>query len=485
MSALVSCFESLDAEADYAVLFGGPSHVSALNQYAILGIGARQTLSIEPGETRGAFFNRLALAQKHCHRWPNANHLPFSGGLVGLIGYEFYPWCDEAFAHLDVPPQTHDFPTALFLECESWLVLDLENQTAYPLCDTPESEKKWLDLWQHHLQNAPGAMPSSAFSKDELTTYLSGFQHSLDEAGFIKGVDHIQSHILAGDLYQANLSIRFEKIMRVNPFRVFETLCAQNPSPFSGMLKTPQGYLISNSPERLFKLQNGLLETRPIAGTRGRGKTPEEDTRLQAELLSNAKERAEHLMLVDLERNDLGRVCKPGSVEVNELLTLEPYSHVTHLVSNITGQLADDKTIWDALRSLFPGGTITGCPKIRCIDILRAIEPTPRGFYTGSLGYIDAATGHADFNILIRSLLLQPQASPSASELTLGYNAPDFSEYTVSLQAGAGIVADSIGAYEYGESLKKAHAILGALHACESRAKPTTRQHGYADLQSR
>jgi para-aminobenzoate synthetase component 1 len=198
---------------------------------------------------------------------------------------------------------------------------------------------------------------------------------------------------------------------------------------------------------------SGLVQTRPIAGTRGRGSTEEEDLEIGRTLLENRKELAEHLMLVDLARNDVGRVSDAGTVQVDDLLVLERYSHVTHLVSNVQGLLKATASPWNVIASLFPGGTITGCPKLRCIGILDAVEPVPRGFYTGSFGYVDAKTGALDLNILIRSVFLQP------TELPLVYN--------TAVHVGAGIVHDAVGAHEYRECLRKATAILDELYTLE------------------
>jgi aminodeoxychorismate synthase component I len=263
-------------------------------------------------------------------------------------------------------------------------------------------------------------------------------------------VRRCQEYIAAGDIYQANLSHRFtvscETWERRRELRAdldaYGRLRAVNPSPFSGVLRFEDTSLISSSPERLVRLAERHAETRPIAGTRPRGYTETEDQRLAAELRANEKECAEHLMLVDLERNDLGRVCRFGSVRVDEFMALEQYSHVNHLVSNVTGTLRDDATGFDLLRAMFPGGTVTGVPKIRCMEIIEELEPVRRGSYTGSMGYL-SWSGDLDFNILIRTLLVRNGT---------GY-----------LQVGAGIVADSDPTREYEETLHKARAFVSAL----------------------
>ena len=268
---------------------------------------------------------------------------------------------------------------------------------------------------------------------------------------YMEQVRLCQEYIRAGDIYQANLSHRFT-IDSIGPRELIDSTAADlyrrlrlvNPAPFSALLTCEKVCLVSSSPERLVRLHGNRIETRPIAGTRPRGRTHAEDLLMADELLANAKERAEHLMLVDLERNDLGRVCRYGSVRTDEFMVVERYSHVSHIVSNITGELRDGVDGFDVIPAVFPGGTITGVPKIRCMQIIEGLEPVRRGPYTGSLGYI-SWSGDLDFNILIRTLVLAGDR---------GY-----------LQVGAGIVADSDQCREYEETLLKAQGLLNALRA--------------------
>ena len=259
-----------------------------------------------------------------------------------------------------------------------------------------------------------------------------------------------KKYIKVGDIFQANLSLRFEVETKINSWDIYQTLQKINPSPFSSYWQTPWGAAISCSPERLVKVNSDLIETRPIAGTRSRGVTPAQDRQLAQELLDNVKERAEHIMLVDLERNDLGKVCQWGSLKVNELFTIERYSHVMHLVSNITGKKKNDADVVDVIKALFPGGTITGCPKVRCMEIIEELEPVNRSLFYGACGYLDRR-GNLDLNILIRTLLYS-------------YHSFHPSDYPiVSGQVGAGIVADSDPEKEWYESLHKAEAQLTTL----------------------
>lgn len=266
-------------------------------------------------------------------------------------------------------------------------------------------------------------------------------------------VRRCQDYITAGDIYQANLSHRFTLSHgpagpppEINAYAtaLHGRLRRVNPSPFAGLLHLPELSLVSNSPERLVRLSGAEASTRPIAGTRPRGVGPQEDQDLRAELLASPKERAEHVMLVDLERNDLGKVCRYGTVRVDEFMTVEQYSHVRHLVSDVSGTLQPGTSPLDLVQAVFPGGTITGVPKLRCMEIIEELEPVRRGVYTGALGYF-CWSGDLDLNILIRTLLLTK---------THGY-----------LQVGAGIVADSDPDREYEETLAKAGAFFNILEA--------------------
>lgn len=261
-------------------------------------------------------------------------------------------------------------------------------------------------------------------------------------ASFEAMVRRAKEFIADGEIYQANLSQRFSMPLSAWPWELYQRLRAINPSPFAAFADFGDLQIVSASPERFLRVQGRRVETRPIAGTRPKGATAVETARLRQELLLNEKERAEHLMLVDLERNDLGRVCRYGSVRVDELMGLEEYSHVIHIVSNVRGVLRSNVRSIDLIGAAFPGGTITGCPKIRSIEIIDQLEPVRRGLYTGSLGWV-SATGDMDFNLLIRTAFVVGDS--------------------VHVQAGAGIVADSDPGREYEETLHKARALMEAI----------------------
>ncbi len=453
------------AWAHPCLLLGGSGDPGPLNRWAIMGLGARQTVSLrgdqlwmngEPadGVSPAEWMRVLESARRAARRWPVERSqfgLPMAGGLAGVLGYGFGRWCDAGMSALPWNPREE---TAFLFEAEDWLLVDRLGDTLVALTDSPARRAAYETLWRDARQAEEVAGPETAALPSPV--YLAGFQASFAPEAFQAAVTRLQALIGAGEIYQANLSIRFQKRLILDPLDLYEALARANPSPFGGLLCWDRGVVVSNSPERLLGGDaQGQLFMRPIAGTRGRGRTPEEDAAIGQSLLENEKERAEHLMLVDLARNDLGRVCLPGSVRVDELLSLERYSHVTHLVSNVTGRMEPESSVWQALAAAFPGGTITGCPKLRCMESLAYLEPVSRGFYTGSMGYVDAASPAMDWNILIRSVFLEPLGS-------LGYNA--------AWHVGAGIVHDSVPAHEYRECLRKGQAILAALEQVERPA---------------
>ncbi len=260
-------------------------------------------------------------------------------------------------------------------------------------------------------------------------------------------VKRAKEYIAAGDIFQANLSLRLSAgIGERDPWRIYEVLREINPSPFASFMDFGDYQIAGSSPERLVRVHEGMIDTRPIAGTRPRGETAAGDETMRAELLLNEKERAEHIMLIDLERNDIGKVSDYGTVRVDELMVTEDYSHVMHIVSNVTGSLASGKDCFDVIRATFPGGTITGVPKVRCMEIIDEIEPFRRGPYTGSIGYV-GFNGAMDLNIIIRTFVIR--------------NGRAY------IQAGAGIVADSDPEREYEETMSKARGLLRAIELAE------------------
>jgi anthranilate synthase component 1 len=282
--------------------------------------------------------------------------------------------------------------------------------------------------------------PAGAIQRD--------FRSNFERPAFEAAVERAKEYIRAGDIFQVVLSQRLEVETRARPFDVYRTLRVVNPSPFMFYLKAGPLCLVGSSPEIMVRVENDRVTIRPLAGTRPRGPSEDEDDRLAAELLADPKERAEHIMLVDLGRNDVGRVARYGTVQLGDVMSVERYSHVMHICSNVTGRLEEGKSALDALRACLPAGTLSGAPKVRAMEIIDELEPCRRGPYGGAVGYIDF-NGNMDTCIALRTMVLKGQ--------------------TAYLQAGAGIVADSVPASEYDETMNKAKGLLRALEIAETQ----------------
>lgn len=367
---------------------------------------------------------------------PTVAHLPFTGGWLGWLGYDL-AWEIEQLPKLNT--DTLPFPVAYWYQPDCFAVLDHAAQTLW-LAVTNFEQLSFLE--QKLAHNTSAARTKSLLSTAKDIVFLT------NQEQYQNTVKQAKKYIQAGDVFQTNLSLRFQTNTTADSWSIYQQLQVINPSPFASYWRSPWGDMISCSPERLVQLEGNQAQTRPIAGTRSRGETKKSDRALAAELMANTKERAEHIMLVDLERNDLGRVCQWGSVKVDELLVIERYSHVMHLVSNVKGTLKPNCDPVDLIRGVFPGGTITGCPKVRCLEIIEELEPFRRSLFYGSCGYLDQR-GNLDLNILIRTLLY---VKSTDSELAQVYG-----------QVGAGIVADSDPEREWYESLTKAEAQIAAL----------------------
>jgi anthranilate synthase component 1 len=300
-----------------------------------------------------------------------------------------------------------------------------------------------IQFVERELDRAISALPASSRPTPEVTSNTS-------REAFESAVRSAKESIAAGDIYQVVLSQRFETEVSGDPFAVYRALRYVNPSPYMYFIRMGGLSIVGSSPEMLVRVEGRRVETHPIAGTRPRGRTEEEDLRLGEELKRDEKERAEHVMLVDLGRNDLGRVCEAGTVRVPQFMTLERYSHVMHLVSRVEGRLAEDRDRLDALVACFPAGTVSGAPKIRAMEIIADLEPSARGLYAGAVGYLDFA-GNLDCCIAIRTIVITGS--------------------TAEIQAGAGIVADSNPAAEYQESCDKAHALLRAIELARTELR--------------
>jgi para-aminobenzoate synthetase component I len=434
-------FAALFGMEPIGTLLESPGTGSTLARYSICAGSPRIVAGQEQLWTPdlGHIFSKLRLlasSQESTATSPEIAELPFIGGWLGWLGYEA-AWEIEKLPSLKT--ESLPFPIAYWYEPANFAVLDHSQQRLHLAATDPKD----LDL----LVGSIDCLRSVSFTESPPITDRPAIKKPTisfltDAATYQVAVQRAQDYIKAGDIYQANLSVRFQTPVTIDSWQIYRQLQQINPSPFASYWKTPWGEVASCSPERLVRYQHGVAESRPIAGTRPRDWDPEQDRLLAAELLSNRKEMAEHIMLVDLQRNDLGRVCRWGSVEVNELLSIERYSHVMHLVSNVRGQLRADCDPIDLIMATFPGGTITGCPKVRCMEIIAELEPYPRNLFYGSCGYLDRR-GHLDLNILIRTLL--------------------YSQGMVWGQVGAGIVADSDPEREWQESLQKARAQIQAL----------------------
>ena len=388
---------------------------------------------------------------------------PFTGGAIGYAGYDVVRYVE----HLpDAPPDDRGIPDLSFAFYDRLVIFDNVNKTLLVVAlasvdglsaDGPDRDQRLdaayaraaaeVDEWVAEL-SGPSPVdlhPVDIASGGEPTV---GYSANFTPDSFADAVRKCVEYIRAGDIFQVVISQRLTVPMACEPFEVYRSLRVVNPSPFMFFLRTPDTTLVGCSPEILCRVFDGEVTVRPLAGTRRRGATEEEDRRLAEELLADEKERAEHVMLVDLGRNDVGRVARFGSVRLSDVMVIERYSHVMHITSNVTGQLDSGKDAFDALRACLPAGTVSGAPKVRAMQIIDEIEPQRRGPYAGAVGYFDYG-GNMDTCIALRTLVVKDG---------VGY-----------VQAGAGIVADSDPASEYQETLNKARGMLKAIELTEFR----------------
>ncbi|RDI96262.1 anthranilate synthase component I [Meiothermus sp. QL-1] len=365
----------------------------------------------------------------------------FWGGAVGYAAY------DLVRAYERLPAQKPDLlgiPDLLFVEPEVVLVFDQFKQQLHIVAPALEEERaRALERIAWAEKKLKGPLPGVP---GERAGRRVEFVPSLSQAEFEARVERALEYIRAGDIFQVVPSLRFSAPLGVHPFAIYRALRSVNPSPYMGFLDLGEVTLVSSSPESLLRSDGRRVTTRPIAGTRRRGKDAQEDRALAEELLADEKERAEHVMLVDLARNDLGRVCRYGSVRPRELMVVEYYSHVMHIVSTVEGELAPEKTPLDALAAVLPMGTVSGAPKIRAMEIIEELEPARRGAYGGAFGYL-AYDGHMDMALTLRTIVVANEG--------------------VHIQAGAGVVYDSRPEAEYQECLNKAQAMLKAVRMAE------------------
>ena len=442
----------------------GPERIG---RYSFIGIEPYLTFRAKSGTVEISYGGRKTISSRHplrrlrelvtCYKQSPVESLPpFQGGAAGMLSYDFVQYLERLPKNAE---DDLDVPDAHFFMFDRVIAFDHRDEKAWVIVcpaarktvlgyteiehsggdDAGDAEKVLDQLCKRAGSAEVNDMPAAQARHP----HKIGIIHETSKERYMDMVRRAKEYIAAGDIFQANLSLRvLAETGDVDPLRIYGVLRQINPSPFAAFADFGDYRIVSSSPERLVRVKGRTVDTRPIAGTRPRGRDMDEDGKMRAELLLNEKERAEHIMLIDLERNDLGRVSDYGTVIADELMVTEDYSHVIHIVSNVRGELATGKDCFDVIKAAFPGGTITGVPKVRCMEIIDELEPTRRGPYTGSLGYI-GFNGNMDLNIIIRTMLIK--------------NGRAF------IQAGAGIVADSDPEREYCESLKKAEALVRAL----------------------
>ena len=469
----LSAYRKLAADRPGTFLLESAENGRSWSRWSFIGAGAPSALTVRDGEavwlgatpdgapSGGDPLEALRATMELLSTGPLAGMPPLSGGLVGFFAYDFVRRLERlpelAVDDLGLPDMLlllatdlaavdhHEGTITLIANAVNWDGSDRRVDEAY------DAALARLDVMTEALAQPLGSTVA-IFDRPEPKHRA---QRTQQDYGAI--VERLVKEIEAGEAFQVVPSQRFEMDTAADPIDVYRMLRVSNPSPYMYLMHVPDGSggtafsIVGSSPEALVTVQEGWATTHPIAGTRWRGRTEEEDQLLEKELLADEKERAEHLMLVDLGRNDLGRVCVPGTVRVEDYSHIERYSHVMHLVSTVTGLLAEGRTALDAVTACFPAGTLSGAPKVRAMELIEEVEKTRRGLYGGVVGYLDFA-GNADFAIAIRTALMRAG--------------------TAYVQAGGGVVADSNGPYEYTESANKAKAVLSAIAAAETLSAP-------------
>jgi anthranilate synthase component I len=461
----VSAFHKLD-DGGCACLFESVIGGEKVGRYSFLATSPFKLVESDGKESNSISQVRQTL---NSFRVANLSGLPpFAGGAVGYAGYDTVRYIE----HLPNAPQDdRALPDVSFAFYDHMIVFDNVQKTVLVIVlakvavtgvsdpgtassglaeagykSAYDAACRRIDSLVERL-SAPidGLAPADIDTTgDAKLDYTSNFTKPEFESAVRKCIEYIR----AGDIFQVVISQRLAVPLAIDPFEVYRTLRIVNPSPFMFFLRTPKCTLVGSSPEIMVRVVDGKVTVRPLAGTRRRGRTDEEDEQLAEELLADPKERAEHVMLVDLGRNDVGRVAKYGSVEVSDVMVIERYSHVMHITSNVTGQLAEGRDAFDALAACLPAGTVSGAPKVRAMQIIDELEPHRRGPYAGAVGYIDFA-GNMDTCIALRTIVIQ--------------------DGTAYVQAGAGIVADSVPEQEYEETLNKARGLLKAIEITKAR----------------
>lgn len=452
----LSCYLKV-ANAPYTYLFESVQGGEQWGRYSMIGLPARTVLRIRGHQvdiTRdGAVLEQftsedpLAFVDEFRERYrvPELAHLPrFSGGLVGYFAYDTVRYVESRLASVSKPDPIGT-PDIFFMVSDEVLVFDNIKGTVLLVVHADPSQDDALVVAEQRLDALVASLrqPLSApdaFQAGRITTEAD-FVSSFPEADFKAGVNRIKDYVLAGDVMQVVPSQRLSAPFVQPPLSLYRALRHLNPSPYMYFVHCDDFHIVGSSPEILARVEHGQVTVRPIAGTRKRGATPERDRELEAELLADPKEIAEHLMLIDLGRNDVGRVAQIGQVRLTEKMKIERYSHVMHIVSNVEATLRPDVTALDVLRATLPAGTLSGAPKVRAMEIIDELEPVKRGIYGGAVGYV-AWNGAMDTAIAIRTAVLK--------------------DGQMHVQAGAGVVADSVPELEWMETLNKARALMKA-----------------------
>lgn len=451
------------ADGPQTYLFESVEGGETWGRHSIIGLPARRSYTFRGNRLEVRDFGELVETRdvadplgeverlRAAHSVPKIDGLPaFTGGLVGYFGFECIGYIEPRLAGAlpdgRVLPDQLDTPDIFLMLSEEVAVFDNLKGRLYLIVHADPSEPQaWaraqrrLDALVYRLRHGGAGYPD-VLAPDALSEadFVSGFTRE----GFIAAVEKSKDYIRAGDVFQVVLSQRLSVPFKARPVDVYRALRALNPSPYMYFLDLADLQVVGSSPEILTRLQDGTVTVRPIAGTRPRGATPEADAALEAELLADPKERAEHLMLIDLGRNDVGRIAEPGSVQLGERFVIERYSHVMHIVSEVTGQLRPGLSYADVLKASFPAGTVSGAPKIRALEIIRELEPIRRNIYAGAIGYI-GWHGDADTAIAIRTAVIK--------------------DGRLHVQAGAGIVYDSDPEKEWEETMNKGRALFRAV----------------------
>ncbi|MCX7912742.1 MAG: anthranilate synthase component I family protein, partial [Dehalococcoidales bacterium] len=411
------CFENL-APRPYSFFLDSGMTSAKLGRYSFIGAEPFLVLRSKGGEitileggrktmVQGNPFDVLGQFLERYRVGGDGIAIPFLGGAVGYFAYDLCHFIEK------LPRRAVDdlnLPDLYFAFYDAIIAFDhLEGQAYLVATGFPETGAGRISRARERLKELQDAVKGSAGNVIPAEARVTGkprLAANFSHDGYLRAVTRAREYIGAGDIFQVNLSQRFDAEIGIPPYELYRRLRRINPAPFAGYLNFDGVAIVSASPERFLKLRGDEVETRPIKGTRPRGRTPEEDRRRAEELLASVKDRAENVMIVDLERNDLGRVCRYGTVRVTELCVLETYPTVFHLVSTVVGRLAEGKTRIDLLKATFPGGSITGAPKVRAMEIIDELEPTCRSVYTGSLGYL-SFSGDMDINIVIRTFIIR------------------------------------------------------------------------------